>query len=271
MSEPESNLGRGETAASNNLFIRIGSKNTSLCKLATIVCGLTPYRLGKGNPPQPQNIVNERAYDATCKVDATYRQYVMGRDFYRYAWQLEEERWISYGDWLAEPRYKAPFNDDVKIVVRQTADSIIANLDTHRFLSLKNVHNIRITGKGLTYHYLLGLLNSRLISWWYQCLIPERGRVFAEVKVVNLEKLPIRTINFDDPADKARHDRMVKLVESMLALHKKLPEAKTPDEKTRIQRQIETTDRQIDALVYELYGLTEEEIRIVEGEHDQLQ
>ena len=262
--EPESNLSRGETAASNSMFIRIGNQGTSLGKLATIVCGLTPYRLGKGNPPQSQNIVNERAYDARRRVDATYRQYIMGRDFHRYAWQIEEERWISYGDWLAEPRYKAPFNDAVKIVVRQTADSIIANLDACRFLSLKNIHNIRVTSEGLTYHYLLGLLNSRLISWWYQRLIPERGRVFAEVKVVNLQKLPMRTINFDDPEDKARHDRMVKLVESMLALHKQLPEAKTPDEKTRIQRQIDATDRQIDALVYELYGLTEEEIRIVE-------
>jgi hypothetical protein len=52
----------------------------------------------------------------------------------------------------------------------------------------------------------------------------------------------------------------------MLRLHKQLVEAKTPDEKTRIQRQIDATDYQIDRLVYELYGLTEEEIRIVEDE-----
>jgi hypothetical protein len=51
----------------------------------------------------------------------------------------------------------------------------------------------------------------------------------------------------------------------MLSLHKQLPEARTPHEQTALQRQIEATDRQIDALVYELYGLTEEEIGIVEG------
>jgi hypothetical protein len=56
---------------------------------------------------------------------------------------------------------------------------------------------------------------------------------------------------------------MVKLVEQMLSLHKQLAGAKTPDEKTRIQRQIDATDHQIDHLVYELYGLTEKEIRIV--------
>jgi hypothetical protein len=58
---------------------------------------------------------------------------------------------------------------------------------------------------------------------------------------------------------------MVALVEQMLALQKPLPEARTPHEKIALQRQIEATDREIDTLVYELYGLTEEEIRIVEG------
>jgi len=57
---------------------------------------------------------------------------------------------------------------------------------------------------------------------------------------------------------------MVELVERMLDLHKRLAAAKTPPDRTALQRQIVATDRQIDRLVYELYGLTEEEIRIVE-------
>ena len=58
---------------------------------------------------------------------------------------------------------------------------------------------------------------------------------------------------------------MVALVERMLALNKQKTDVKTDHEKTLIVRQIEAADKQIDALVYELYGLTEEEIRIVEG------
>ena len=57
---------------------------------------------------------------------------------------------------------------------------------------------------------------------------------------------------------------MVERVETMLKLHKQLAAAKTSYEKTAIQRQIDATDKQIDQLVYELYGLTEEEIKIVE-------
>ena len=75
----------------------------------------------------------------------------------------------------------------------------------------------------------------------------------------------IRTINFSDPADVARHDRMVELVTKMLDLNRKVQDAKLEHEKTLLKRQIEATDASIDKLVYELYGLTEEEIAIVEG------
>jgi predicted nucleic acid-binding Zn-ribbon protein len=55
------------------------------------------------------------------------------------------------------------------------------------------------------------------------------------------------------------------MVETMLKLHKDLPKAKTPREQESLQRQIAATDNQIDELVYELSGLTEEEIRILEA------
>ncbi len=56
---------------------------------------------------------------------------------------------------------------------------------------------------------------------------------------------------------------MVAMVERMLELHKRDPQ--TPQEADRLQREIAATDGAIDKLVYELYGLTEEEVRIVEG------
>ena len=80
------------------------------------------------------------------------------------------------------------------------------------------------------------------------------------------KETPIRVINFDNPADKARHERMVSLVERMLELQKQLSAAQVPQAKTLLKRQIALTDRQIDELVYALYNLSEEdEIKIVEG------
>ena len=54
-------------------------------------------------------------------------------------------------------------------------------------------------------------------------------------------------------------------VERLLELHKQQAEARTPADRELYARQIEATDREIDALVYELYGLTEEEMGVVEG------
>jgi hypothetical protein len=62
---------------------------------------------------------------------------------------------------------------------------------------------------------------------------------------------------------KARHDKLVSLVERMLELHKRSP--RLPQEQEMVKREIESTDGRIDRLVYELYGLSEEEIRIVES------
>jgi len=80
-----------------------------------------------------------------------------------------------------------------------------------------------------------------------------------------LGELPIRRIDFSNPADKARHDQMVKYVEQMLTAKKERANALMDREIDYWQRRCDTLDGQIDVLVYELYGLTDEEIALVEG------
>ncbi len=101
----------------------------------------------------------------------------------------------------------------------------------------------------------------------FKSILPKLRGDFYEPGLVYFKTFPIRKIDFSNPQDISRHDRMVNLVESMLSLHKEVSSAKTAHDKTVIQRQIDATDRQIDALVYELYDLTDEEIQIVEGEN----
>ena len=111
--------------------------------------------------------------------------------------------------------------------------------------------------------YLLGILNSKL-GWFLiskYCTQIQNG---YQLIFKYLGKVPIRPIDISIPTDKARHDNMVSLVDQMLSLHKQLAETRTSNAQTLLQRQIEATDKQIDRLVYELYGLTEEEIKIVE-------
>lgn len=113
--------------------------------------------------------------------------------------------------------------------------------------------------------FLLGLINSKLLWSFLISIAAGRRGGYIEAKPIYVSTLPIRTIDFTNPTDKAHHDQMVSLVQLMLDLHKKLNESNLQQERTVITRQIEATDRQIDQLVYKLYDLTDDEIKIVEG------
>ena len=230
-----------------------------------ITQGTKPFQVGKGKPPQTRKILQEKPYVSATKRDSTFRPLLRGSLIKKYQILWNNNYWVSFGDWLAEPRYSANYDAEAKIVIRQTGDSLMATIDREQFIVRDNMYTIVSKNSSIGLYYLLGLLNSKLLNWFYQTIInPEKGEALAQVKRGHLARLPICTIDFYNPRDKARHDRMVDLVEQMLDLHKKLAEAKEPQAKTVLQRQIETTDRQIDELVYELYGLTDEEIKIVE-------
>ena len=151
-----------------------------------------------------------------------------------------------------------------KILTRQNAKRLIGIFDESYYFVKNSLHCILLRDKSYNLKYILGLINSQLMDFYFQDRIGNTGEIFSQMKIAYVEKLPIRTIDFKNPVDKAKHDKMVPLVEKMLELHKKFTVAKIPDEKTKIRRQIESTDYQIDNLVYDLYALTEEEIKIVE-------
>jgi hypothetical protein len=159
--------------------------------------------------------------------------------------------------------------DREKLCVPRLVTKLFAAYDvkgTH-FLDNVDVGGITLVDKYRKqgFPFLLGLLNSKLLGWYFPFVsAPFRGG-WRSANRQFLSQLPIRTINFSDPTDKARHDRMVTLVGTMLSLHKQLAAANTGHEKTALQRQIDATDRQVDQLAYELYGLTDDEISIVEG------
>jgi hypothetical protein len=110
-----------------------------------------------------------------------------------------------------------------------------------------------------------GILNSSFCDFCYRAINPEKGEALAEIKKQHLGQLPIRTINFSDPTEKAQHDKLVTLVETMLELQKKYHETRMEQDKELYERRIKMVGAQIDGLVYDLYGLTEEGIRIIEG------
>jgi hypothetical protein len=191
-----------------------------------------------------------------------------GNDVRRYFIKWNEKQWISYGEWLGAPR-KQKFFTEKRILVKQiidwTSKQIWASTTEYKLYNTQNAFNL-LKDSEYELEYILGILNSKLMLFYHRKKFLDEFKMrFQKILIKDCKKFPIHTIDFSNPAEKAQHDKMVALVEQMLDLHKQLASAKLPQKKTVIKRQIEATDRQIDELVYELYGLTEEEIKIVES------
>jgi len=135
---------------------------------------------------------------------------------------------------------------------------IVAAFETEGDCFVGTVNGVTLFEQNWNMKYILGIVNSTLANTYF-------SKRFTTISLTSafLGEIPIPLLNLSGPSDKAAHDRMVSLVERMLELHKQTP--RTPQEKEMLQREIESTDQAIDSLVYQLYGLTPAEIRIVEG------
>jgi type I restriction-modification system DNA methylase subunit len=153
-------------------------------------------------------------------------------------------KWYS----LNWPRRKKLFIEP-KILIRQTANKIIAAYDEEQWYCLKSAIIVQLPSESpLGYLYLLSLLNSKLMNFLYSDLVNEDARIFPEVKPIQLFKLPIPI------PKKQKQIELEKIVNQILTAKKSDPKADTT-----------ALEKAIDQLVYQLYGLTEEEIKIVEG------
>ena len=112
--------------------------------------------------------------------------------------------------------------------------------------------------------YLLGILNSRIMMFYFQTTIPKLRGDYYEPGYAFMKSFPIRTIDFDNPDDVEMRDEMVKLVERMLDLHQQL-QGSVLIHREVLEMQVEATDKEIDALVYRLYGLSDDEVAVVES------
>ncbi|WP_321778532.1 Eco57I restriction-modification methylase domain-containing protein [Sulfurimonas sp.] len=295
---------------------KIIEDTVELENIANVTVGIKPYQTNKGTPKQTKDNVKNRIYDADYKIDQTYKNYIVGGSISKFSINPSSTNWLKYGKFLAEPRQSLNFFQ-TKIMVRQTSDRIISAVDYQGLLSLNNVHNIVIKNDILKYETLTCILNSKLMDFYYKFLVPEEGRVFAEVKAVNLKRLPIKNIDKD-----FKQEPFIQKADLMLQLNKNLQEAKqnfinelelekipkklqnfedlTFDDFVKeykkakklkfadkleernfkndwkalfendakialdLKSQINATDKDIDVMVYKLYGLSDDEIKIVE-------
>jgi hypothetical protein len=132
-------------------------------------------------------------------------------------------------------------------------------------LGFSNMTVIFGTNDKLSLKYILALLNSKLLTYRYRSIGKQTGGGSFEYFPNGVGKLPIPALGLSIKTDKPKHDHLVSLVDKMLELKQKEAAEKNQQLKTMVTRQIEGVDKAIDTAVYGLYGLTEDEIKVVEG------
>ena len=250
---------------SENLILNVFSSNTTdefllkikkesvlLDDLTVIKAGLKAYEVGKGNPKQKRADVTNRIYDFDYPFDETTYPYLEGKDVDRYI-SHDNSSFLKYGKNLAAPRTFEIFSQP-KIILRE-----ITGHHPHSLLAcyteetvLFNMSNIAINakkGSEVELKYILGLINSKLISYYFQLNTAKAvRRLFPKIILKDLRKFPIRIPSTTQQLS------IIERVDKIMNLKKENPATDTS-----------SLEAEIDRLVYELYGVTEEEIEIVEG------
>ncbi|MDD4178645.1 MAG: TaqI-like C-terminal specificity domain-containing protein [Candidatus Margulisbacteria bacterium] len=253
------------TPRMNTLQGKISKVSIPLDDILEVSQGLIPYDKYRGHD---EETIKNRIWNADYKKDKTYKKELSGGDVKRYSVDWNGRKWISYGEWLAAPR-KPKYFKEPRLLFREITDPKYGLLNVaytdEEYYNNPSIINCILRKNKYSLFYILGIANSKLIAFWHFSFSPKANKgVFPKILVNDVRNLPIRKIKFSDSKDKLYHDDIAKMAEDMLGLNKQLVNVKLSHEKESLQRQIDATDERINQLVYKLYGLTREEIGVVE-------
>jgi type I restriction-modification system DNA methylase subunit len=242
------------------------SKCEPLANFGEAIQGITPYDKYRGQDPK---LIKRRGYHFDHKHDETCGKWLAGLDVSRYylSWSGE---WLSYGQWLGAPRDPRFFKGE-RLLFREIpgeSKRIQATLADDVYYHGHSITPFKLNESSkVDLLYLLGVVNSTLISWYGGLTLSNFGKdIFPKLNPQDIKAIPIYPIDFSNKAEKAKHDKIVSLVKQLLETKPQCLSARSDRDKTSYENMCTALDRQIDALVYELYGLTDEEIAIIEAD-----
>jgi len=226
--------------------------------------------------------------DGRKKADFLHRKsinindvpYLEGKDVQRYLINFKE-LYLDYQPLImARPTIPA-MHESPKILIRAIAKGLIGMYDENKYYVdqkliccvkynfLKGQQKVKMPGDFLSSlanfddRFVLGLINSKLIGYYYNIVLFNGLSILPE----DVRRLPIARLDLSNPTEKSAHDEIVQLVKEILALHKDMANSERgfDDLRFSLRQRISQVDDQINHLVYTIYGLTDEEIKLVEN------
>ena len=195
--------------------------------------------------------------------------FLEGKDIDRYYIRPTNKFLLYERKLMHRPRTREIFEVREKLLVQRITGGdkpLKATYDNNKYYNKESINNI-ILKNNTPYNikFILGLINSRFMNWFYASQFTNYSKLTVNISKEYLSQLPIPMINFLETREKSLHDKLVSLVGQMLKARKQLYREKSERIQILRMKKVNILDKQIDQLVYKLYGLTRREIKIVEG------
>jgi hypothetical protein len=208
--------------------------------------GLIAYDKYQG---QSEEIIKSRAFHYNQKVRSDLKKWLWGEDVRRYSVNWNEKEWIDYCSGVANPRQPKFFKDE-RILIREITNPSVFCGFTNEELYHDPAVIVILKSSKFSLKVLLGILNSKLATFYHFNSSPKATKgAFPKILVEDIKNFPI------PEATEAEKAEIEGKVEQILDAKRENPQADTSK-----------LECKIDCLVYKLYDLSEDEIRIVKGE-----
>jgi len=239
------------SAADVPLLSQIEKDSVLFGSLVSLTQGLTLYRLSTLTETYGKTkaikIVEERRFHSDHKKNKTFKKELLGRDVDRYFVAWNGESWVSYGPWLAHAVDEKFFHGP-RLVIQKIRNPSLRRRLVAGYLEDNETYSAGVLLNAIPNHndfslfYSLGVLNSRVINYWYRKMILD-----VSIRVVDLKQVPIKKIDFQNSSQKAQHDSIVEKVKEMIALKKATGGVES--------EAVRKCDDQIEKIVFDLYAI----------------
>lgn len=252
------NLKADETE--KQLLSKIESGRQRIAEIAEMYYGIKAYQVGKGKPGQTEEIRDKKPFTSDKQLAENWLPFYDGKNIGRYQLNWNGNNWLNYGSWLAEPRKPSVFEGEKILIRKITGKTLIATYITETSYCNTLLFVLKLKEKSYSYRSVLAVLNSDLLGWYFRNKFQISDEdTFPQIMIRDILQFPIP--NIDQPQDSELNG----LVAQVLHLNQENSSAKLPAKIEQLVSKIEYCENRINHIVYKLYALTEEEIKMVEG------
>lgn len=205
---------------------------------------------------------DRKTFVSTKKENSNYQTVIDGGNIAPYYLQPPSE-YVNYIPSAIKSGGSEKIYRQDRICIRQIGATPIATFVPTNIFTLNTIYNVYLKEEGIAnLKFLLGIINSRVTKFFWKKNNSDEKKTFPKIKKEAILSIPVPDIANTKTDQQAK---IIKLVDQLLLLNEEKYQTTLPSKISQIQNHIDYCEQRIDEIVYALYGLTKEEIEVVEG------